>query len=155
RDRVRPGAVFAEVELPADTDITGYGIHPALLDAALHPLAAAFDGTAVDSEPATPRLPFAFTGISLHATAATRVQVELSATGPDTFTRRAAAPTGAPVITIDTLTLRELPATGVQPAPPAGPRDSVFELSWPPLLGETGPLPASTAAWAVITDDPD
>ena len=36
----RPDVVYAEVALPADTDITGYGIHPALLDAALHPLAA-------------------------------------------------------------------------------------------------------------------
>ena len=30
--------VYAEVELPPDTDTTGYGIHPALLDAALHPV---------------------------------------------------------------------------------------------------------------------
>ena len=37
-----PEVVYAEVALPADTDITGYGIHPALLDAALHPLAAVF-----------------------------------------------------------------------------------------------------------------
>ena len=36
----RPDVVYAEVELPADTDISGYGIHPALLDAALHALAA-------------------------------------------------------------------------------------------------------------------
>ena len=46
----RPDVVFAEVELPADTDVTGYGIHPALLDAALQPLAAAFYGTASDAD---------------------------------------------------------------------------------------------------------
>ncbi|EUA85094.1 type I polyketide synthase loading module domain protein [Mycobacterium ulcerans str. Harvey] len=32
-----PDVIYAEVELPEDTDIDGYGIHPALFDAALHP----------------------------------------------------------------------------------------------------------------------
>ena len=45
-DPTRPELVYAEVELPADTDVSGYGIHPALLDAALHPLAGAFFGAA-------------------------------------------------------------------------------------------------------------
>ena len=35
-DPTDPGVVDAEVELPAGTDVSGYGIHPALLDAALH-----------------------------------------------------------------------------------------------------------------------
>ena len=43
RHRDHPDVVYAEVELPADTDISGYGIHPALLDAALHPLVGGFD----------------------------------------------------------------------------------------------------------------
>ena len=41
----RPDVVYAEVALPAGTDITGYGIHPALLDAALHPMASVLDRT--------------------------------------------------------------------------------------------------------------
>ena len=76
--RDRPDVVYAQVELPADTDTSGYGVHPALLDAALHPLAAALDITTVDSDPEAPRLPFVFTGITLYATAATRLQVELT-----------------------------------------------------------------------------
>ena len=55
--------------------------------------------------------PFAFTGITLHATAATRLHVQLTSTGPDTFTLHAADPTGAPVITIRTLTLRACPTS--------------------------------------------
>ncbi len=43
-DPARPEAVYAEVALPAGADVAGYGIHPALLDAALHPLAAMLDG---------------------------------------------------------------------------------------------------------------
>ncbi|MEK1144270.1 acyltransferase domain-containing protein, partial [Mycobacterium ulcerans] len=40
RDHATPDVIYAEVELPEDTDIDGYGIHPALFDAALHPLLA-------------------------------------------------------------------------------------------------------------------
>ena len=43
-----PTSVNAEVVLPADTDISGYGIHPALLDAALHPLAAVLHNDGAD-----------------------------------------------------------------------------------------------------------
>jgi polyketide synthase 12 len=147
----RPDTVHAEVELPADTDITGYGIHPALLDAALHPLGAAFYST--DTEVATARLPFAFSGISLHATAATRLHVELVRTGADTFRLHATDPAGAAVISIDTLSLREVPPTFEAPGRVAGVGDSVFELAWPPLP-DTAPA-APTPAWAVVTEQPD
>ncbi len=154
-DPTQPDIVYAEVELPADTDITGYGIHPALLDAALHPLAAAFYRTASDADLAAPRLPFAFTEITLHATAARRLHVQLTATGPDTFMLHAADPTGAPVITIRTLTLRELPTTIGQPAAAAGLHDSMFQLSWPPLFDDTSPATATVPGWVVCTDQPD
>jgi mycoketide-CoA synthase len=154
-DPTQPDIVYAEVELPADTDITGYGIHPALLDAALHPLAAAFYRTASDADLAAPRLPFAFTAITLHATAARRLHVQLTATGPDTFMLHAADPTGAPVITIRTLTLRELPASIGQPAAVAGLHDSIFQLSWPPLFDDPSPATATVPGWVVCTDQPD
>ncbi|WP_158015200.1 type I polyketide synthase [Mycobacterium basiliense] len=154
-DPARPEVVYAEIELPADTDTTGYGIHPALLDAALHPLAAAFCRTAADDDAAAPRLPFAFTAITLHATAASRLRVQLTATGPDSFTLHAADPTGAPVITIGTITLRELPAANGQPAAVPGLQDSVFQLSWPPLLDGASPTAAAGTGWAVCTDQPD
>ena len=68
-----------------------------------------FDGTAAEADPAALRLPFAFSGISLHATAATALHVQLTRTGADTFRLYAADPAGAPVISIDTVTLRALP----------------------------------------------
>ena len=75
--------VWAEVGLPAGTEVSGYGIHPALLDAALHPLAAVFFGGAagVDSQPDTLRVPFVFSGVSLQATGATELRVRLARTG--------------------------------------------------------------------------
>ncbi|ORA01288.1 hypothetical protein BST12_30365, partial [Mycobacterium angelicum] len=37
QDPSNPDTVHADIALPPDTDTTGYGIHPALLDAALQP----------------------------------------------------------------------------------------------------------------------
>ena len=47
---------------PTGSDPAGYGIHPALLDAALHPMVLAGDAEAV-------RLPFVWSGVTLHASA--------------------------------------------------------------------------------------
>ncbi|WP_264078524.1 polyketide synthase dehydratase domain-containing protein, partial [Mycobacterium szulgai] len=121
-----PDLVYAEIALPADTDITGYGIHPALLDAALQPLA-----TLGQSDPTGPRLPFALTGITLHATTATHLHVHLTRTHPDTYTLHATDPTGAPVITITALTVRALPDTPSHPTATPTLRNSLFNLDWP------------------------
>jgi acyl transferase domain-containing protein len=70
--------IFAEIELPDSAgDHDRYGVHPALLDAALHPLLAGrFTDAAV-------WLPFAWNTVALRATGATSVRVSLVATGPD------------------------------------------------------------------------
>ena len=117
-DPARPEVVYAEVALPAGTDVTGYGIHPALLDAALHPLASVLDG-AGEADSASLRLPYAFSGITLYATAATQLHVQLTRTGEDTFELHATDPTGAPVITINALTLRRCVRSD-RPADPDG-----------------------------------
>ena len=149
-DPAQPEVIHAEVALPAGTDVTGYGIHPALLDAALHPMASVLDRTGeVDS--ASLRLPYAFSGITLYATAATQLHVQLTRTGEDTFTLHATDPTGAPVITIRTISLRELADSGGLLAAVAGLGDAMFQLSWPPLLDERSPAAAAVPGWAVVS----
>ena len=73
--------LLAEVALPeAAGDPDGFGIHPALLDAALHPLLLA-DRFAADADPSEAEqlwLPFVWNGVSLHATDATTVRVRLT-----------------------------------------------------------------------------
>ena len=130
-DPARPDVVYAEVALPAGTDVTGYGIHPALLDAALHPLASVLDRTG-EADSASLRIPYVFSGITLYATAATQLHVHLTRTGEDTFELRATDPTGAPVITISALTLRAVSDQIGRPASMTGLSDSLFELAWPP-----------------------
>jgi acyl transferase domain-containing protein/acyl-CoA synthetase (AMP-forming)/AMP-acid ligase II/NADPH-dependent curcumin reductase CurA/acyl carrier protein/NADP-dependent 3-hydroxy acid dehydrogenase YdfG len=153
-DPAQPETVYAEVALPAGTEVAGYGIHPALLDAALHAMASVLDRTG-GADSASLRLPYAFNGITLYATAATQLHVLLSRTGEDTCELRATDPTGAPVITIRTITLRELPDISGPLAAVGGLRDSVFQLSWPPLLDDVSRSAATAPGCAVVTGSPD
>ncbi|WP_455583895.1 SDR family NAD(P)-dependent oxidoreductase [Kitasatospora aureofaciens] len=103
--RGRDGAVFAEVALPG-TEPDGFVLHPALLDACLHPVAL---GGFLSGPPHRPSLPFEWTGVRVHAVGADSVRVAVTAAGPDAVRIELADPSGAPVATVDTLVLRALP----------------------------------------------
>ncbi|MFB7476811.1 SDR family NAD(P)-dependent oxidoreductase [Kitasatospora sp. NPDC056184] len=116
------GDLFAEITLPQDdTDTTGFGLHPALLDAALHVLLA-------DQTDDLVVLPFAWSGVTLHATGATALRVHWKSTGDNTYTLTATDPTGTPVVTIDALTL--LPTTTTQLTTPT--TNDLYQLTWTP-----------------------
>ncbi len=150
-DPAHPQRVCAEVALPADTDLGGFNIHPALLDAALHPLVIMM-AQPTDAEPAGPRLPFALTGVSLFATGASCLHVQLVRTGTDTFRVDAVDPAGAPVITIEAVTVRALPEALGRPAVPAGPGEGLLELAWP-VLAEDFFRPITTPSTGVLISD--
>ncbi|WP_431884280.1 SDR family NAD(P)-dependent oxidoreductase [Micromonospora gifhornensis] len=115
--------VFAEVRLPEGLNPEGYGLHPALLDAALHALAFGdFLGAGV-------RLPFAFTGVRVFATGADILRVRLSPRGEDTVAVALADSTGAPVAEIESLVLRAAPS----PEATAPHAPDVLVLDWTPL----------------------
>ncbi|MFI0424341.1 SDR family NAD(P)-dependent oxidoreductase [Spongiactinospora sp. 9N601] len=99
---LRGGELFAEVALPEGTEVAGYGLHPALLDAALH----ATDHLQPGGEDTV--LPFAWTGLTLHATDATtlRVRVTASPEAADALTLTLADATGSPVASVRSLTMR-------------------------------------------------
>ncbi|MGB8945935.1 MAG: SDR family NAD(P)-dependent oxidoreductase, partial [Streptomyces sp.] len=133
--------LYAEVRLPEDTDTTGYGVHPALLDAALHSLALQADGD-------TAELPFAWRGVELRATDARVLRVRLTATGPHTRRLSAMDPHGVPVVTIEGLTTRPVTAEQLAVTPSgAAHHDSLFELVWAPVPGAgASPSPAGSVA---------
>ena len=125
-----PGEIYAEVELgAAERDaVDGYGVHPALLDAALHAAVLAGGDELM--------LPFAWSGVRLHAVGATTLRVCLEVR--DTKTRlRAYDPAGAPVLTVDTLVGRPFGDSG--PVTGRGP-DDLYRLDWVPVT-----LPADVA----------
>ncbi|MEX3212275.1 SDR family NAD(P)-dependent oxidoreductase [Streptomyces acidiscabies] len=132
--------VFAEVRLPGEvTDRAGeFGIHPALFDAALH--AAVFLPGDVEGG-----LPFAWSGVSLHASGAQSLRVRLSVAGDGGLCLNAVDDTGAPVVSVDSLTLRpvwsELLGSGDE-------RRSLFGVDWVVLPGVGDE--ASAGSWAVI-----
>ncbi|MDT7782896.1 MAG: hypothetical protein QOF58_1315, partial [Pseudonocardiales bacterium] len=64
--------VFAEVALPEGVAASEFGLHPALLDSALHAALLVDDGAG---------LPFSWEGVSLHATGATALRVKLTRNG--------------------------------------------------------------------------
>ncbi|NRN71421.1 Erythronolide synthase [Kibdelosporangium sp. 4NS15] len=135
--------IFAEVALSSDA-VTGadkFGIHPALLDAALHAAGA----VAEPAESGDIGLPFAWSGVSLHAGGATEVRVRL-APDADGMSIQMADPTGAAVLTIDRLVLRRLPA-GQLPAAGTAEVDSLFRLTWKPAVAGTAHSLPETVVW--------
>ncbi|WP_455431427.1 SDR family NAD(P)-dependent oxidoreductase [Saccharothrix variisporea] len=100
--------LFAEVAAPEDLTPAGFAVHPALFDAALHPL---LHGVA-DDRPA--RLPFAWHGVRFHGTAGTALRVRVAPTGPDAVSLLVADAAGGPVVSVAELVLRpfDAPVTG-------------------------------------------
>jgi acyl transferase domain-containing protein/acyl carrier protein len=128
--------LYAELAAPDGLEVAGYGIHPALLDAALHPLALATIG-------ADPVLPFSFRGVRLAATGASALRVRLTGTGED-HRIEAVDPAGRPVLTVDALRAR--PITGLSPA--GQPARPLHQLGWVAAPD----VPSSTASWLELTD---
>ncbi|HEX6353258.1 SDR family NAD(P)-dependent oxidoreductase [Actinophytocola sp.] len=103
----RHGAdVLAEVRVPEGVEVGRYGIHPALLDAALQPMTPG--GLVADDGHG--RMPFAWSGVALHATGATALRVRLSPVGVDALSVWCADEAGQPVLSAESLVLR--PARG-------------------------------------------
>ncbi|GAB2758412.1 hypothetical protein GCM10027199_35930 [Amycolatopsis magusensis] len=111
-------AIYAEVSLPEDTPVDGFGLHPALLDASLHAVLVAGSGT--------PGLPFSWTGVSLHATGAKSVRVRLVQDG-DTLSIALADPAGEPVASVKSLVTR--PVSAERPAEAT----DLYGLEWRPV----------------------
>nr|WP_216216674.1 type I polyketide synthase [Amycolatopsis aidingensis] len=116
---------FAEVALPEQLreEATGYGIHPALLDAAVQ--GSAF----VEAEAGRGLLPFAWRGVELHARGASMLRVTWTVEGEE-VRLTATDPAGSPVFSVESLVLRAASALG---SAGSGGRNSLFQLDWVPL----------------------
>jgi acyl transferase domain-containing protein len=159
----RGDEVFAEVCLASGTDVSGFLLHPALLDAALHAAglgAAGADttggsGTNADSGTNTgsgTKLPFSWTDVCVYATDATALRVRLAPAGHDAVTVALADENGALVATVRSLALR--PMTADQLGGDQNPfRNSLFGIDWVEVpVVSTEPL--TTDRWALVGADP-
>ncbi|KUM87808.1 hypothetical protein AQI88_40485 [Streptomyces cellostaticus] len=121
--------VYAEVELPqaAEADVAGFGLHPALLDAALHGLLAAGSSNGSGGT----GLPFAWSGVRLLAGGARHLRVVL-ARGVGGVSVTAFDGVGQPVLEARSLALREASA-GQFAGSGRQVRQSLFTVDWVPL----------------------
>ncbi|MEU7024035.1 type I polyketide synthase [Streptomyces sp. NPDC046203] len=143
----RGDELFAEIELPESNraQAAAFGLHPALLDAALHVERVLDEGKAEADRTA---LPFAWNGVSLHAAGAAMLRVRLTKPGPDEVALNIADATGAPVATVESLVVREVSAE--QLAVGGAPRESLYRIGWQPLGGTLAAASAPAEDLAVI-----
>ncbi|MDQ1039017.1 acyl transferase domain-containing protein [Streptomyces sp. V3I8] len=142
--------LYAEVALPEELhgEAADYGIHPALLDAAQHALLIGLL-PAGGEDTGDLRLPFSYRGVTLHASGATRLRVRLARGEGESVALTATDPAGQPVLSVDSLTLRRVPADRI--ATRSAALDGLHRLAWQPVsasMPATGARP--TGLWAVL-----
>ncbi|OLE26233.1 MAG: hypothetical protein AUG49_08645 [Catenulispora sp. 13_1_20CM_3_70_7] len=144
------GVVYAEVELPGDDERAAgrFGLHPALLDAALHATRL------LESRPAagTVRLPFAWAGVALHASGAAALRVRVEPRG-DSVAIALFDPAGRPVASIESLAFRDVAIARLGSAERSS-GDDLYQVQWariPAAAVDTADTADSgTGLWAVI-----
>ncbi|MFA7755162.1 SDR family NAD(P)-dependent oxidoreductase [Streptomyces sp. NRRL B-2790] len=110
--------IFAEVALPESVarEAGAFGLHPALLDAALHAGILADAETTGAGEPGQVRMPFAWTGVELYASGASVLRVRLRRDAQGGLSLTAADTTGALVVAVGSLVSRPVSAGQLQSA---------------------------------------
>ncbi|WP_246144542.1 type I polyketide synthase [Actinacidiphila oryziradicis] len=159
--------VFAEVALPADEPGAAYGIHPALLDAALHSTmldtVAAAGVAGADGPPengdgegreGSLGLPFAWNGLRLSAAGASALRVRVHRLPGGDLSMEAVDEFGGPVVTLDSLVSRPVSVGALEVAASVGRTTragSLYGVEW--VSSEPGPVSAGFApAWVPVAD---
>ncbi|MEU0929283.1 type I polyketide synthase [Streptomyces malaysiensis] len=143
--------IFAEVALAEDmrSDAGRFGLHPVLLDAALHAVA----DLAADDGGGRVRLPYRWTGMSLYATGATTLRVRL-ATEPernDGVSILLADESGHAVADVAAMVTRTF--TAEQLTGGRIPHESLFRVEWMSVpQGSSGAEP-DRSHWTVVGPD--
>ncbi len=136
--------IFAEVSLAEEqtSEAARFGVHPALLDSAMHGGLELMIGP--DGEPVVDglMLPFAWTGVEVDAPGQSSLRVRLAKQG-DSFTLTAFDGENAPIVSVDSVIGR--PVSAAQLGGQAQARKDLFSLRWteaaaPPAQGAPAKL---------------
>uniref|UniRef100_UPI003D72CF36 type I polyketide synthase n=1 Tax=Streptomyces sp. bgisy100 TaxID=3413783 RepID=UPI003D72CF36 len=143
--------VHAEVALPdaADAEARAFGIHPALLDAALHAIGLSGLLQAPSGAERQAWLPFSWRGVSLRTAGAATVRVRLSVTGPNAVSLDLTDHAGRPVARVDELTMRAV-AVDTLGAGHGAPRDALFRVDWATLPTPRHPAPTGSDECLIV-----
>ncbi|MEV4616938.1 SDR family NAD(P)-dependent oxidoreductase [Kitasatospora sp. NPDC049258] len=131
--------LYAEVALPDGVARSGFGLHPALLDAAMH--VAILDNGGDDTV-----IPFAWNAVALHAPGASEVRVRLTRLGDGGIALELADPAGRSVLSVGSVTGRAMSAEQLG----AAGGDPLYGIEWVP--GAEGGAPASWATWDEVPE---
>jgi NADPH:quinone reductase-like Zn-dependent oxidoreductase/acyl carrier protein len=121
--------LYGDVELPDDVRTDGFTLHPALLDASLHVIAATAQDGGV-------RLPFAWQGVRIHPSAATKARVTVTVLADDRYRVVLTDASGMALAMVEELTVR--PA-GV---PTAGGDSGLLAVEWTLVADAESAAPA-------------
>ena len=138
--------VFAEVAVP-DVDglkLGGFGIHPVLVDAALHAMGLA----APEADPrGETQLPFSWQGVCLHAAGASRARVRIAPVGSGAVSVELADGTGLPILSVRELVLRPVSKAHLM-APARRSAGGLLDVVWSPMaLGSNETPDDGTVVW--------
>ncbi|MDH6244451.1 type I polyketide synthase [Mycobacterium sp. OTB74] len=138
----RGSEVFAEVTVGEDAAVAGFGIHPAVLDAALHAWGVADGGEGT-------MLPFSWRGVCLHAAGASHVRVRIAPAGPAAVSVDLADAAGLPVLSVRELAVRPVSAQALSAAlvAAAGGGGELFQVSWSPITLEHNDVGDNIEVW--------
>jgi len=126
----RGDEVFAEVTLPADAGVSvaGFGVHPVMLDAALHAVVLAADGAEVAQ--GSVLVPFSWQRVSLHAAGASAVRARIVPVSESAVSIELADGLGLPVLSVASMVARPVSDRQLLAAVSGSGPDRIFELIW-------------------------
>ncbi len=133
--------LFSEVALAEEQAADGarFAVHPALLDAALHPAIA-------QREPAGTALAVRWTGVRVQQPGARALRVRIApAAGESVLALTATDERGAPALSVDAITMTPL-ADGAGAARRDGALEALYRVRWTPLA----PAPAAGGVAEVV-----
>ncbi|ORA07807.1 hypothetical protein BST12_28745, partial [Mycobacterium angelicum] len=136
--------VFAEVAVGAGIQVGDWGIHPVLLDAALH--AAVIAGGELHDQQMM--VPYCWQQVCLHSRGATAARVQIRPAGKHTLALELADGAGVPVLSVGALLTRAVSTDQLRQALPqttSGPQ--LLELVWTPIT-----LPATNIQTYTVVD---
>ncbi|HWS92509.1 MAG TPA: acyltransferase domain-containing protein, partial [Mycobacterium sp.] len=142
----RGDEVFAEVTLPADAGVSaaGFGVHPAVLDAALHAVILTADSG--DLAEGSMLVPFSWQHVSLHAAGASAVRARIAPTGPSSVSIELSDGLGLPVLSVASMVARPVTDQQLLAAVSNSGPDRLFEVIWSAQPSSEAP-PVAVSAW--------
>ncbi|MER6615929.1 type I polyketide synthase [Streptomyces xantholiticus] len=141
--RLGDDEVYGEVQLPEHVPHAkdGFAVHPALFDAALHPMLSLM----VPDDPTQAVLPYSWAKVACHAHGGGRLRVRIARISDTEVSLAITGSDGAPVLTVESLALMPASADQLSRGSLA---DSLLAVRWVPA--ELGPQPAQAADFVHI-----